>query len=138
MKMNNLILELDAGEAKAGADLSPILGQYQVNIVNFCKDFNANSMNFEKGCPVQVIVKINEVGSFSYKIKGPSFSFLLTIIVVEEKGKEEQEKDEKKIKIEKFYDMIRIVSEIRGESEFGLLKQLLSYLDSFKYKIKFI
>lgn len=77
-KINAYIkLQCKAGEANPSPPVGPALGQHGVNIMEFCKAFNAQTQSFEKGLPLPVVITVYSDRSFSFIIKTPPASFLL-------------------------------------------------------------
>lgn len=77
-KINAYIkLQVKAGEANPSPPVGPALGQHGVNIMEFCKAFNAQTSSYEKGLPLPVIITVFSDRSFSFIIKTPPASFLL-------------------------------------------------------------
>lgn len=75
---------IEAGEAKSGPPLGPILGQYQIDINNFCKDFNEKTKNYFKGIPLPVVIfKVANSKSYTLLIKKPTVWFLVTQFIPE-------------------------------------------------------
>lgn len=70
-------LQVKAGEANPAPPIGPALGQHGVNIMEFCKTFNAQTQNMEKGLPLPVIISVYPDRSFSFIIKTPPASVLL-------------------------------------------------------------
>lgn len=70
-------LQVKAGEANPSPPVGPALGQHGVNIMEFCKTFNAQTQAFEKGSPLPVIITVFSDRSFTFIIKTPPASFLL-------------------------------------------------------------
>lgn len=68
---------IPAGEAKGGAPLGPLLGQYQININEFCKEFNKASEVYENGVYLRVFFWKSSEVQFLVFIKGPKVEFLL-------------------------------------------------------------
>ena len=58
-------LQVKAGEANPAPPIGPALGQHGVNIMDFCKAFNAQTQNIEKGLPLPVIIDVYPDRSFS-------------------------------------------------------------------------
>ncbi|AJC50412.1 50S ribosomal protein L11 [Coxiella endosymbiont of Amblyomma americanum] len=79
-------LQIKAGEANPSPPVGPALGQHGVNIVEFCKTFNAETQNLEKGLLVPVIVAVYADRSFSFVIKTPPTAVLLKKIVLQGKN----------------------------------------------------
>ncbi len=72
-----LKLQVPAGTASPSPPIGPALGQRGLNIMEFCKAFNAASQDMEKGAPVPVTITIFQDKSFTFKMKTPPASFLL-------------------------------------------------------------
>ena len=70
-------LQVPAGDAKPSPPVGPALGQHGVNIMDFCKAFNAETQDMEKGLPVPVVITVYADKSFSYIKKTPPASILL-------------------------------------------------------------
>jgi len=70
-------LQVPAGTANPSPPIGPALGQRGVNIMEFCKAFNAATQEMEKGAPVPVTITIFQDKSFTFKMKTPPASFLL-------------------------------------------------------------
>ena len=74
-------LLLPAQAAVAGQNINVALGQFNVNIPNFLKEFNDKSIDYSKGMILSLIVEILFDGSFKIKIKGPSILYLIKCIL---------------------------------------------------------
>ena len=72
-----LKLQVPAGAATPSPPIGPALGQRGLNIMQFCKDFNAKTQNLEKGAPCPTIITIFQDKSFAFEIKTPPASHLL-------------------------------------------------------------
>jgi large subunit ribosomal protein L11 len=70
-------LQLPAGQANPSPPVGPALGQHGVNIMEFCKTFNAQSQKIEKGMPVPVIITVYSDRSFTFIMKTPPAAILL-------------------------------------------------------------
>lgn len=70
-------LQVPAGEANPSPPVGPALGQRGVNIMEFCKAFNAASGSMEKGMPIPVVITVFADKSFTYVMKTPPASILL-------------------------------------------------------------
>ena len=70
-------LQVAAGAANPSPPVGPALGQKGVNIMEFCKAFNARTAEMEKGSPTPVIIAVYEDRSFTFEIKTPPASYLL-------------------------------------------------------------
>jgi large subunit ribosomal protein L11 len=72
-----LKLQVAAGKANPSPPVGPALGQRGINIMEFCKAFNARTQDMEPGSPTPVIITYFTDKSFSMEIKTPPASFLL-------------------------------------------------------------
>ncbi|MCH9698959.1 MAG: 50S ribosomal protein L11 [Gammaproteobacteria bacterium] len=70
-------LQIKAGEANPSPPVGPALGQHGVNIMEFCKAFNAKTQDVEKGLPIPVVITVFEDRSFTFITKTPPASVLL-------------------------------------------------------------
>lgn len=70
-------LQVKAGEANPSPPVGPALGQHGVNIMEFCKAFNAKTQNMEKGLPTPVVITVYSDRSFTFITKTPPASILL-------------------------------------------------------------
>ena len=70
-------LQVPANEANPSPPVGPALGQHGVNIMEFCKAFNAQTQNLEKGMPVPVVITVYNDKSFTFITKTPPASILL-------------------------------------------------------------
>jgi large subunit ribosomal protein L11 len=70
-------LQVPAGAANPSPPIGPALGQRGLNIMQFCKDFNAASKEMEPGSPVPVVITYYQDKSFSFAMKTPPASFFL-------------------------------------------------------------
>ncbi len=70
-------LQVPAGEANPSPPVGPALGQHGVNIMEFCKAFNAKTQNMEKGMPIPVVITVYADRSFTFITKTPPASVLL-------------------------------------------------------------
>ena len=73
----SLKLEVPAGAANPSPPIGPALGQRGLNIMEFCKSFNAASQAMEKGMPVPVVITIYSDKSFTYQMKTPPAAYFL-------------------------------------------------------------
>ena len=70
-------LQVPAGKANPSPPVGPALGQHGLNIMEFCKTFNAKTQNTEEGLPVPVIISVYTDKTFSFETKTPPASYLL-------------------------------------------------------------
>ncbi|MGY6409842.1 MAG: 50S ribosomal protein L11 [Alkalilacustris sp.] len=75
--IGQLKLQVKAGQANPSPPVGPALGQRGINIMQFCKDFNARTAEMEQGAPLPVIITYYQDKSFTMDIKTPPASFLL-------------------------------------------------------------
>lgn len=77
-KIENYVkLQVPAGEANPSPPVGPALGQHGLNIMEFCKAFNAQTQELEKGMPVPVVISVYSDKSFTFIMKTPPASVLL-------------------------------------------------------------
>lgn len=70
-------LQVSAGSATPSPPIGPALGQRGVNIMEFCKAFNAATANLEKGMPVPTVITVYQDRSFTFETKSPPASYFL-------------------------------------------------------------
>jgi large subunit ribosomal protein L11 len=86
-------LQVKAQEANPSPPVGPALGQHGVNIMEFCKAFNAQTQNVEKGLPIPVVITVYADRSFTFAMKTPPASVLLRKISGIAKGSSVPNKD---------------------------------------------
>ena len=64
-------LQVPAGQANPSPPVGPALGQHGVNIMEFCKAFNAETQNFDNGMPIPVVITVYADRSFTFETKTP-------------------------------------------------------------------
>jgi len=79
-------LQIPAGKANPAPPIGPALGQQGVNIMEFCKQFNAQTQKLEKGLPIPVIITVYSDRSFTFVMKTPPASVLIRKAIGIEKG----------------------------------------------------
>ncbi|MAW80887.1 MAG: 50S ribosomal protein L11 [Parvularcula sp.] len=72
-----LKLQVPAGSATPSPPIGPALGQRGINIMEFCKAFNAQTQEMEKGSPIPVVVTYYQDKSFTFTMKTPPVSYFL-------------------------------------------------------------
>ena len=82
-------LEIPAGQANPSPPVGPALGQRGLNIMEFCKSFNAATQEMEQGMPIPVIITAYADRSFSFITKTPPASFLIRKAAGLQKGASE-------------------------------------------------
>ena len=85
-------LQVPAGAANPAPPIGPALGQRGVNIMEFCKAFNAATQELEKGAPIPTVITVYADRSFSFATKSPAASFLLKKAARIQKGSAETSK----------------------------------------------
>ncbi|QJC30055.1 50S ribosomal protein L11 [Enterobacteriaceae endosymbiont of Plateumaris sericea] len=110
-------LQVSAGIANPSPPIGPALGQHGINIMDFCKKFNIQTSNLEKGMPIPVIITIYLDRSFSFITKTPPASFLIKKAIGIKSGSS-------KPKIEKIgkitHDQIRQIAKLKSVDMTGV------------------
>lgn len=70
-------LQVPAGQAKPSPPVGPALGQHGLNIMEFCKGFNAKTQSMEAGAPVPVVLTVFADRTFTFEMKTPPASYFL-------------------------------------------------------------
>ena len=70
-------LQVPAGKANPSPPIGPALGQRGLNIMEFCKAFNAQTQKIEKNTPIPVIITTYQDRSFTFEMKTPPVSYFL-------------------------------------------------------------
>ena len=70
-------LQVAAGQANPSPPVGPALGQHGVNIMDFCKAFNAQTQSMEQGLPIPVVITVYTDRSFTFVTKTPPAAVLL-------------------------------------------------------------
>ena len=79
-------LQVPAGAANPSPPIGPALGQQGVNIMEFCKQFNAQTGKLEKGLPIPTVITVYSDRSFTFIMKTPPASVLIRKAIGIEKG----------------------------------------------------
>ncbi|MEN0654332.1 MULTISPECIES: 50S ribosomal protein L11 [Hyphobacterium] len=79
-------LQVPAGAANPSPPIGPALGQRGVNIMEFCKAFNAKTQEMEKGMPIPTVITVYQDKSFTFQTKTPPASFFLKKAAKVQKG----------------------------------------------------
>ena len=87
-------LQVPAGQANPSPPIGPALGQHGVNIMEFCKAFNAETQKVEQGMPIPTVITVYADRSFSFTTKSPPASFLIMKAAGVEKGNGEVGREE--------------------------------------------
>ena len=72
-----LKLQVPAGSATPSPPIGPALGQRGINIMEFCKAFNAQSQDMEKGAPIPVVITYYQDKSFTFEMRTPPVSYFI-------------------------------------------------------------
>jgi large subunit ribosomal protein L11 len=75
--IGSLKLQVPAGKANPSPPIGPALGQRGINIMGFCKEFNAATQGLEVGAPCPTIITYYQDKSFTFVVKTPPASFLI-------------------------------------------------------------
>ena len=75
--VGQLKLQIKAGQANPSPPVGPALGQRGINIMEFCKAFNAKTQEMEQGAPIPVVITYYTDKSFTFETKTPPAAFLL-------------------------------------------------------------
>ena len=70
-------LQVPAGAANPSPPIGPALGQRGLNIMEFCKSFNSQTQQLEKGAPIPVVITVYADRSFSFEMKTPPATYFL-------------------------------------------------------------
>ncbi len=79
-------LQVPAGQANPSPPIGPALGQAGLNIMEFCKTFNAQTQGLEQGMPIPTVISVYGDRTFSFITKTPPASFFLKKAAGLEKG----------------------------------------------------
>jgi large subunit ribosomal protein L11 len=102
-------LQVPAGAANPSPPIGPALGQRGLNIMEFCKAFNAKTAQIEKGTPIPVIITAYQDRSFTFEMKQPPVSFFLKKAANLQKGSQTPGKGNKAGSVTR--DQIREIAE---------------------------
>ena len=86
-------LQVPAGSANPSPPIGPALGQRGLNIMEFCKSFNAKTQAEEKGMPIPVTITVFSDKSFSFEMKTPPASYFIKKAAKLESGSKEPGRD---------------------------------------------
>ena len=86
-KINGYIkLQVPAGQANPSPPIGPALGQQGLNIMEFCKQFNAQTQKTEQGVPIPVVITVFSDRTFTFEMKTPPASYFIRKAAKIEKG----------------------------------------------------
>ena len=106
-----LKLQVPAGAANPSPPIGPALGQRGLNIMEFCKAFNASTQNMEQGMPIPTIITVYTDRSFSFETKSPPASYFIKKAARVEKGSGETGRDEPVGQVT--WDQLREIAELK-------------------------
>lgn len=86
-------LQVPAGSANPSPPIGPALGQRGVNIMEFCKAFNAKTQEMENGSPIPTVITVYQDKSFDFVIKTPPVSYFLKKAAKLKKGSQNPGRD---------------------------------------------
>ena len=86
--IGTLKLQVPAGKANPSPPIGPALGQRGINIMEFCKAFNAKSQDIEPGAPCPTIITYYQDKSFTFQMKTPPVSYFLKKAASLQKGRQ--------------------------------------------------
>jgi len=124
--MGIIKLYVPAMEARPGPPLAPILGQHQINIVEFCKEFNKISAIWSPSVPLPVKVRKLEANRFSIAVNSPTIYFFLSQLVDENRS----------ITIERLYDILIFKLEYLNNDKKKVANLLFGFLNSKRILIR--
>jgi large subunit ribosomal protein L11 len=79
-------LQVPAGQANPSPPIGPALGQQGLNIMEFCKRFNAQTQKMEQGVPIPVVITVFSDRTFTFETKTPPVSYFIRKAAKVEKG----------------------------------------------------
>ncbi len=88
-----LKLQVPAGQANPSPPIGPALGQRGLNIMEFCKAFNASTQNLDQGSPIPTVITIFQDKSFTFETKTPPASYFLKKAAKVSKGSQEPSRE---------------------------------------------
>lgn len=74
---NTIKLQVPAGQANPSPPIGPALGQAGLNIMEFCKTFNAQTQSLEQGTPIPTVISVYHDRTFSFETRSPPASYFL-------------------------------------------------------------
>ncbi len=137
-KIQEIKFLLPVGEAKSGPVLAPILGQSQINIMVFCKDFNELTANLNEGIQLPVKITKFEDKTFNINFKSPTLNFILEQIVMARTSRQDYFKKLKRTEVYTIFEIVKnfyIQQQLALQTDVRVFKEILSFLKSKKTKI---
>ena len=108
--LTQIKLQVPAGQAKPAPPVGPALGQHGVNIMEFCKQFNAQTAQMESGLVLPVVIDVFQDKSFTFILKTPPAA----VLIRREAGLAKGSQDAGKVKVGKISkDKIREIAKLK-------------------------
>lgn len=102
-------LQVKAGQANPSPPVGPALGQHGVNIMEFCKAFNAKTQELKPGMPIPVVITVYNDRSFTFITKSPPASYLILDAAKVQSGSGEPNKKKVgKITVEQIKEIVKL------------------------------
>lgn len=102
-------LQVKAGQANPSPPVGPALGQHGVNIMEFCKAFNAKTQELKPGMPIPVVITVYSDRSFTFITKSPPASYLLLDAAKLSSGSGEPNKKKVgKVTVEQLQEIVKL------------------------------
>ncbi len=137
-KIQEIKFLLPVGEAKSGPVLAPILGQSQINIMAFCKDFNDLTANLNEGIQLPVKITKFEDKTFNINFKSPTLNFILEQIVMARTSRQDYFKKLKRAEVYTIFTIVKnfyLQQQLALQTDVRVFKEILSFLKSKKTRI---
>lgn len=106
-------LQVPAGQANPSPPIGPALGQRGLNIMEFCKAFNASTQGMEQGMPIPTIITVYADRSFTFETKSPPASYFIKKAAKVAKGSGETGREETVGRVT--MDQLREIAEAKKE-----------------------
>lgn len=135
--MAKVKLQISGGEAKPSPPVGPALGQHGVNIMEFCKAFNAQTQN-QPGVIIPVLITIYQDRSFTFELKTPPASYLLKKAAGIEKGSKEPNRDKvAKLKMEQIEEIAKFkMSDLNAKDLEGAVQTIMGSARSLGIEVE--
>lgn len=131
--------KIEVANAQQGPPLSTVLGNFGINTINFCKDFNERTKDLYPGLVVNVVITVRSDRTYSFNVDKPSSSFLLKIarrpdhiLVLKSGGLKKQV-----VENIKFSDIVKVSLMVYGICDNMTLSSLYGTLKSMGLRIDF-
>ncbi len=122
----NIKLQIEAGQASPAPPVGPALGQHNVNIMDFVRQFNDKTNKMEPGTIIPVVITIFKGGKFSFIMKSPPASYLLKKMAGIAKGSGEPNKEKVgKVKESQVEEIARMKMEDLNASSIEAAKNII-------------